>query len=126
MLQIGTALTFFKIPSSQKHKSSIQKFHYWVHFIPMFQVKKDSSHCFIMNHESTTITKPPFCDLSLLIFPCSFLILISLQNCWDLREMTLSLCLDFCLETFCPLFIVIAHKRFWTDLFAILWHTLSC
>ena len=35
--------------------------------------------------------------------------------------MTLSLCLHFDLETFCPLFVAIACRRSWTDHFAILW-----
>jgi len=68
-----------------------------------------------------TITKPPFCNWTLLDFSCPFLILPSLRNYRDMGEMSLWLCLKFYLKTFCPLFVVIACRRFWTDLFAILW-----
>ena len=39
--------------------------------------------------------------------------------------MTTSSCLNFYLKTFCPLFVVIACRRFWTDLFAICGNTPS-
>jgi hypothetical protein len=68
-----------------------------------------------------TITKPPFCNWTLLIFFCSFLIPLSLQKYRDLGETSLSLCLHFHLETLCPLFIVIGCRGFWTYLFAICW-----
>jgi hypothetical protein len=69
----------------------------------------------------TTITEPPFCNWTLLDFSCPFLILPSLRNYRDMGEMSLCLCMKFYLKTFCPLFVVIACRRFWTDLFAILW-----
>src|ERR1700691_560711 len=39
--------------------------------------------------------------------------------------MTLSSCLNFYLKTFCPLFVVIACRRFWTTIFAICGNTSS-
>jgi hypothetical protein len=71
--------------------------------------------------DGATITEPPFCNWTLLDFSCPFLILPSLRNYRDMGEMSLCLCLKFYLKTFCPLFVVIACRRFWTDLFAILW-----
>ena len=35
--------------------------------------------------------------------------------------MILILCLNFYLKVFCPLFIVMTCRMFWTDLFANLW-----
>ena len=52
-------------------------------------------------------------------FSCPFLILSSLRNYRDLGEMSLCICLHFYLKIFCSLFIVIACRKFWTDLFAI-------
>ena len=63
------------------------------------------------------ITEPPFCKFSLFLFSSSFLILTYPRNDQDLGEMTLSL--PFHLEKFCSWFVVIACRRFWTDLFAI-------
>ena len=59
-----------------------------------------------------TITEPPFCNLSLLMFSRSFLVPLSLRNRRDSREFTLSLCLCFYLGTFPPIFVAIASRRF--------------
>ena len=66
-----------------------------------------------------TITEQPFCNSTQLHFSCPFLMFSSLRNYRDLGEMTLILCLHFCLKTFCPLIIVVGCRRFWTHLFAI-------
>ena len=68
---------------------------------------------------TATITDQPFCNCSLFLFSFSSLIVTSLQSYWDEWYLTLSLSLHFYLEKFCPVFIVIACHRFWTDLFAI-------
>jgi len=73
----------------------------------------------------TTITEPPFCNLSLSVFFYFFFILISLWNYRDLGEMTVNVCL-FYLEIFYPLFIVIACRWFWTHLFVICGNAPSC
>ena len=44
-----------------------------------------------------------------------------LRSYRNLREMTPILCLNFYLKVFFPLFIVMACRMFWTDLFANLW-----
>ena len=66
-----------------------------------------------------------FLQLNTITFLLPFLILSSLWNHRDLGEMTLILCLHFYLKTFCPLFIVIPCRKFWTDLFAICGNALS-
>ena len=40
--------------------------------------------------------------------------------------MTIILCLHFYLKIFCPLFVVIACTKFWTDLLAICGNAPSC
>ena len=67
--------------------------------------------------ETLTITEPPFCNWTLFDFSCTFPVLSPLQSYRDLREMTLILCLDFYLKVFFPLFIIMAFRMFWTDLF---------
>ena len=59
---------------------------------------------------SLTITEPPFCNWALFDFSCTFPVLSSLWNYWDMGEMTLILCINFYLKVFSPLFIVILQN----------------
>jgi len=72
--------------------------------------------------EVETLHWATFLQLNIIDFPLLFphpSIHSDISGSWGNIFKSMTLCLHFYLETFCPLFVVIGCRRFWTYLFAI-------